>query len=213
MSNRFRVPVLVSVVSVGACGSTPYDGWPYSGSPSPGRGGHTTMTGTPAPAPAPQQPANDETSCSSALRTDYEYEWAGGNRQYYDSVSLVAPNRVRVTRSGYQDHPRPTCEAAIRCADAPGVIASYQVYDVLSNPDVQAAFNSGGTLYGGDSRPSDGAVFVIRRGTSEFTVGEECGSRSPGCTPVPAGLRNLVKVLDELYQQVLARAECVVALR
>ncbi|MBI3073247.1 MAG: hypothetical protein HYY84_14130 [Deltaproteobacteria bacterium] len=210
MSNRFRISLLISVLGGVACGSTPYDGWPNSGPRSPGSGGTDSFTGTPAP--APEQPASDMTSCSSPLRTDYEYEWSGGMRQYYDSVNLIAPNRIRVTRSGYQGHPRSTCETTIRCANAPGEIASYQVYDVLSNPDVQAAFNSGGALYGVDSRPWDGVVFVIRRGASEITVGGECGSWSTGCTPVPAGLRNMVTVLDQLYLETLGRDPCLSAL-
>ena len=90
-----------------------------------------------------------------------------------------------------------------------GTVDTLHVIVVFNDADVMAAFaDQTSTLYGRDTRPVDGQVFVVTRGDGRhFEVGAECAAAS-GCRAIPAGLARLQTVLTNLTTQQLARPEC-----
>jgi hypothetical protein len=76
----------------------------------------------------------------------------------------------------------------------------------LAAPEVADAFARSATpLFGQDLREVDGSVFsVVRSDGHEILVGSPCPSGSTStCTPIPAGIQQLVDDLKYLDQQIL----------
>lgn len=82
-----------------------------------------------------------------------------------------------------------TCETEIPARVAPAMVDVGTVASALTHPDVTALLDRHTTvLVGSDSRPVDGTVFAIRRGTDTLFVGGSCRDGTTGCVPAPAGL-------------------------
>lgn len=90
-----------------------------------------------------------------------------------------------------------------------GTVDTLGVIYAFNDPDVVAAFaDQTNTLYGRDSRPVDGQVFVVTRGDGRrIEIGDACNG-GMGCREIPAGLARLRAVLTTLQAQELARPPC-----
>lgn len=90
-----------------------------------------------------------------------------------------------------------------------GTIDTLGVIYAFNDSDVMAAFaDQASTLYGRDTRPADGQVFVVTRGDGRhFEVGDACGG-AMGCREIPAGLSRLRTLLTNLQTQELGRRPC-----
>lgn len=150
-----------------------------------------------------------EPPCPSdqTLSADYRFYWEGGMRAYYDSVDLLAPRRFKLTRHSGDPASPTTCETELSCC-CRALVSVDEVKDALDHPDVVRALSAGQILYGVDTTPSDGALFVLERGTSKVKVGEPCRGHR-GCREIPAGVQAMVNMLSWLYSQEVISAGCV----
>jgi hypothetical protein len=80
---------------------------------------------------------------------------------------------------------------------------------------VQAAFAGSTQIYGSDPRGCDGSVLEITYQGKTIDVGGDCsngnscgGASASTCVPVPAGLKSLATVLQQLDAQELKRNDC-----
>jgi hypothetical protein len=110
----------------------------------------------------------------------------------------------------HQRAPRAPDPPAISCkqdiGDCTGVVSAGDVTRAIANADVQAAIAVAPILYGEDPRPYDGQVVHIQIGSAIIEVGVAC--RVAGCKSVPAGVQNLVTLLQTVTMQQLAREPC-----
>jgi hypothetical protein len=135
-----------------------------------------------------------------AFSATYTFYDDGGLGEYFDVVTLTPPRSETVVRhNGTND--AGVCALELPCASTPdfGVAA---IEDAIANPDVQAALaKPAGMLYGVDTRPSDGSVFVFQRGDGKgFMVGTGAA--------VPPGLASLAATLHAVDGQAFAAPAC-----
>jgi hypothetical protein len=92
------------------------------------------------------------------------------------------------------------CNRELPCSDPAGVGVA-EIQQALAHPDVVAALSlATKPLYGTDTRPVDGSVFVFERDDSRgFTLGSGT---------VPAGLRVLADLLSRLETATIATPAC-----
>lgn len=90
-----------------------------------------------------------------------------------------------------------------------GTIDTLGVINAFNDREVMAAFaDQATTLYGRDTRPVDGQVFVVTRGDGRhFEIGDDCGG-AMSCRAIPAGLARLRTLLTNLEAQELTRPAC-----
>jgi len=141
---------------------------------------------------------DDGGACSfSATYTFYD---DGGLREFFDVVTLAPPRYETVVRNnGTND--AGVCALELPCASTPDVgVAAIEA--AIANPDVQAALaKPAGLLYGVDTRPSDGSVFVFQRSDGKgFMVGAGAA--------VPPGLASLATTLHTVDAQAFAAPAC-----
>lgn len=149
------------------------------------------------------------------IPASYTYGMDGGFTPVRETVQIGPGRQFTFTRTplgGLDAGPcMCSCSAIIDyCATSDGgTIDALQVIVAFNDADVMAAFaDQVSTLYGRDTRPADGQVFVVTRGDGRhFEVGSECAGAS-GCRAIPAGLTRLQTVLTNLKNQQLARPEC-----
>ena len=145
----------------------------------------------------------------------YTYGMDGGFTPIRETVQIGPGRQFTFTRTplgGLDAGPcMCSCSAMIDyCATSDGgTVDTLHVIVAFNDADVRAAFaDQTSTLYGRDTRPADGQVFVVTRGDGRhFEVGAECAGAS-GCRAIPAGLARLQTVLTNLTTQQLARPEC-----
>ncbi|MBK8696716.1 MAG: hypothetical protein IPN17_31755 [Deltaproteobacteria bacterium] len=145
----------------------------------------------------------------------YTYGMDGGFTPVRETVQIGPGRQFTFTRTplgGLDAGPcMCSCSAMIDyCATSDGgTVDTLHVIVAFNDADVRAAFaDQTSTLYGRDTRPADGQVFVVTRGDGRhFEVGAECAGAS-GCRAIPAGLARLQTVLTNLTTQQLARPEC-----
>ncbi|MEO6575173.1 MAG: hypothetical protein ABIP89_15110 [Polyangiaceae bacterium] len=165
-----------------------------------------TDSGTPGTSPG-------QTSCSSCSATSIGWGSNGGisgSTLSSSTISDCAKYRHEETRSSSQD----SCTYAIpACGSSP--ISIGEIQEALKDADVLAARSASTKLYGSDPRGCDGAVFALTLDGKQIEIGDDDCSRkaacAPGtvsCVPVPAGLRALVMLLNEVDDQALATANC-----
>jgi hypothetical protein len=147
--------------------------------------------------------------CTDCLATPLTWGWNGGLVQYVDDSSVASCRTFARKRTSYFDAgtPPPSCTDELgACGAAP--IAIGDIVRALAHPDVVAGFAAATTpLYGFDSRPSDGAVYRITSGNKSIEVGGDC----PGggtCVAIPAGVKALAKLLQDLDKQEIAKPAC-----
>ena len=155
--------------------------------------------------PACPTPTADAGSCGCV--PDMKWGLSGGLATYGDESRLTSCTRYQRVRD-FRDQDRPTlsCEETLpKCAFG---LASGQLITVaLDRPDVKAALQAAPILYGVDPRPYDGQVFRIQVGTSVIEVGDACGATA-ACTPIPAGVQQLVNTLKIIDNQELSMTPC-----
>lgn len=142
----------------------------------------------------------------------YTFRHDGGLAPYSESSRIEPGRQFTYTRTeAGSDAGARTCTTMLDyCGAVPsGVVDTLTVINALNHADVTAAFaDQTATLYGRDTRPVDGQVFVVTRGDGRhFEVGSDCGGAA-GCRAIPAGLARLRVVLTDLQTQQLARPAC-----
>ncbi len=145
----------------------------------------------------------------------YTYTMDGGITPTRETVQIGPGRQFTFTRtplSGLDAGPcMCSCSTMIDyCATSDGgTVDTLHVIVAFNDADVVAAFaEQTNTLYGRDTRPVDGQVFVVTRGDGRhFEVGSDCAGTT-GCRAIPPGLTRLRTVLTDLKNQQLARPEC-----
>jgi len=145
----------------------------------------------------------------------YTYGMDGGFTPVRETVQIGPGRQFTFTRTplgGLDAGPcMCSCSTTIDyCATSDGgTVDTLHVIVAFNDADVMAAFaDQTNTLYGRDTRPADGQVFVVTRGDGRhFEVGYDCAGAS-GCRAIPSGLARLQTVLTNLRTQQLARPEC-----
>lgn len=129
--------------------------------------------------------------------TAYSFSEDGGHRGFSDLSMLEAPNSYLVIRSVPPAIDPLVCLHRVPCASASEVTVA-AIEAAVANADVQAALAMPpGMLYGTDTRPVDGSVFVFQRDDGKsFFVGSG--------DAVPAGLSALATLLHTAYTQAIA---------
>lgn len=147
-------------------------------------------------------------SCSDCVTGTLTWGWSGGFTVHQDESSLATCrdfDRKRTRHDG--DGGALSCTTQIGACDA-GPVAVGDVQRALAAPDVVAALAAATTpLFGRDTRPVDGSVFLITRNGKSIEVGNPCDT-DPACVPVPPGVDALVSVLKALDAQELAKPAC-----
>ena len=177
-------------------------------------GGETTMLDGALNGDGTLLPDGDGGAC--VLDHTYSFGLDGGLVAFSDSSTLSPPAAFSLTRTRYGGDAGPTsrtCMAMLTCEE--GDASPPSLGPVLADfraAAVQAALSAGDAaapvLFGFDQRPSDGAVFVIRRDDGRaFAVGSPCGGQ-PGCVPIPPAVDALVADLKALVLEELATAAC-----
>jgi hypothetical protein len=136
-----------------------------------------------------------------AFDATYTFHDDGGLRLYADSSKLTPPRTHAVTRTPAGGGAGAACMRDIPCVSASGVGVA-DIEAAIASSDVQAALaKPKGALYGTDTRPVDGTVWIFERDDGrDFTVGSG--------NAVPAGLRALETLLKQLETETLAAPEC-----
>jgi hypothetical protein len=140
---------------------------------------------------------------------DAKIQWGDqGGRVAYVDTSSIAPCRTYEHRRTptFTDPPDRVCTQDIEACN-PAVHGVGDVRSALADADVQTALAKAPVLYGLDTRPSDGSVFVITNAGKEISVGADCGGAS-GCTPIPAGVAKLAALLHTIDTEQLATGTC-----
>lgn len=145
----------------------------------------------------------------------YTYGLDGGFVPYQDRVTLAPGRSFTFTRMPFSSVDAGPCNCSCttmidHCGTSDGgVVDTLAVIVAFNDGDVMAAFaDQTRTLYGRDTRPADGQVFVVTRGDGRrIEIGAECGGAT-GCREVRAGLARLRDVLTTLQTQQLMRPPC-----
>ena len=140
-------------------------------------------------------------SGACAFKATYSFHDDGGLRLYADSSTLTPPRTHAVTRTSAGSSAGATCMRDVPCTSASAVDVA-EIEAAIASSDVQAALaKPKGALYGTDTRPADGSVWIFARDDGrDFTVGSGSG--------IPAGLSALETLLKQLQTETLAAPEC-----
>ena len=149
-------------------------------------------------------------ACTDCIGAQLSWGSNGGLVAYRDSSALAPCKTYTHTRVHYDmDVGGPqSCTTEVAACGATDVVGLTQIEAALANPDVVAAFAAAPVLYGRDTRPSDGSVFEITYGGRTVSVGLDCDETGP-CTAIPAGVKALETVLQNLDVQELSKDACV----
>jgi hypothetical protein len=142
--------------------------------------------------------AGPSTDCS--LGRTYSFWQDGGLRAYSDRATLTPPRTFTVARDHFVNATPSQCARELSCSE-PVLAGVAEIQQALAHPDVVAALAlATKPLYGNDTRPVDGSVFVFERDDQRgFTL---------GTGTVPAGLRALADLLSRLETATIATPGC-----
>jgi len=160
--------------------------------------------------PAPEGAGDVASEGACALDEAYAFWPDGGLRAYEDRMRIAPPRSIQITRDHYGGAPPETCMDEMPACGTDGAVDVGEVTSALAHPDVSAAFALPSTpLFGRDTRPVDGTVFIVERVSDghRIEIGTAC-SGAPGCTDLPAGVSALLETLTTLTTETLARAAC-----
>ena len=145
-----------------------------------------------------------DSACTLALSLSYGAE--GGLVASSSSSAIAPPAAYSFTQTFTRSTmPNQQCMAALPlCARDARVVTTSDLTRVLTDPVVAGAFGANMPVFGYDSRPVDGSIFVLHRPDGQ-TVG--IGS-SRTDTPVPPELLQAQKVLSRLDAQMLGDPAC-----
>jgi hypothetical protein len=209
MKTGVAIFALFSVVACGgATTSVPAAGDDPGTTKDAGANPMPTTAPTISPHPPPTLPP-----CTDCLGSTVGWGPNGGLTSFTTTSSLKACRTYERTRIVGNGAPTLVCSAMIGACVAPS-ISVRDVESALADQDVKAALAGTTTTYGSDSRPCDGIVESITVGARAIDVGGDCTGPTGGCTqqpcvPVPAGLRALVNLLEDLdKQEATAHPEC-----
>ena len=113
---------------------------------------------------------------------------------------MTPPRTFTVARDHFVNSPLSQCARELSCSEPVGGGVA-EIQQALAHPDVVAALAlATKPLYGTDTRPVDGSVFVFERDDQRgFTL---------GTGTVPAGLRALADLLSRLETATIATPPC-----
>lgn len=145
--------------------------------------------------------------CDACFSDTIAFRRDGGLVAFTEAYTLESCRTFTLER---QDFTMPgsveTCSTTVRgCSDSSADAA--EVLAALAHPDVAAALAEAPVLYGRDTRPVDGQVFVIEVGGVEIQVGAACAG-SVGCASIPPGVAALRDVLSDLAAEQRAAPAC-----
>lgn len=154
-----------------------------------------------------------DASCSSCLEGAVEWGYEGGLRIASEKTRVDPCRMYRRTRTYHSDAGKApiSCSAPLACDDSAAGVAKLK--KLVSDPEVQKALSPTMKVFGCDSRPVDGAIFVLAvDGKGSFGVGSECSSHCPapqaGCTNAPAAVKALRDYANSLDEKMKADAAC-----
>ncbi|MBI5517800.1 MAG: hypothetical protein HY909_28775 [Deltaproteobacteria bacterium] len=168
----------------------------------------TAPVDLPPPDTAADAPADTATPfpCPMGLPGEYSFFRDGGNAPWQDRGTVTPPRAMLFVRDRF-DTMSTRCPSTLADCGTADVVDLAEVTAALVHPDVQSSLARGTVLYGVDTRPADGQVFVIQRGMARVEVGSAC--RGAGaCTPVPPGVQRAVDILQALLEQESTAPAC-----
>jgi hypothetical protein len=143
-------------------------------------------------------------ACSDCVAQTLTWGNEGGFVAFERVAEIQTCNTYVLTETRFGG-PTMSCTNSVPC-DGEDAIVMAEVLAALANPEVVAAFDASGTIYGRDSRPVDGTILRIASGSDEFFVGQPCDGR--GCIDIPLGVDALAALLRALTEERLAEEDC-----
>jgi len=133
------------------------------------------------------------------------------------TTTTVLPCRsFRLAVAAFGDRPATSCMMDMTCpaqlgggsADAAPQVTAVNVARAVAHPEVQEALRAAPIRYGAGPGVPDGGgpIYLIGVGLVDFEVGGSCGSEP--CTPIPAGVSELLKVMIAVNAQEVIRDPC-----
>ena len=149
-----------------------------------------------------------DAACTDCLGSTLSWGYEGGLVAYVDSSSITPCRTYEHRRSPVRTDPADqTCKqdlGACGSGDTPDV---GDVERALGDPEMASAFAKAPVLYGRDTRPSDGSIFVVTYGGKSVQIGVDCGAVS-ACTPIPDGVKRAMEALQRLDTAQLGIGAC-----
>jgi hypothetical protein len=139
-----------------------------------------------------------------AFSTTYTVVESGGLVGIVRTTTLTPPNSYRL--QGRQVATPGSCMPALPACGAATIDVS-DLEAAIAHPDVAAAF-AAGTAFGEKNVLDGSTTQYSRAGGGSFNVGYDCTTASATCTPTPAGVKALVRVIADLNTQQLADPSC-----
>lgn len=171
-------------------------------------GGNETDTGSTAidagaDAAATQDASGtDSGTCNACTADTIAWSTDGGLVCTRDASEVSACRTYRHRRMAAACDPTDLeCTDVLDACDGASSVSIEALLAALADPDVVAALAAAPVLYGSDPRPVDGTVrwFTVG-GSARVEVGNDPG--------IPAGVANLVSLLDAIDAAQLARPSC-----
>lgn len=210
-----RALFLLLLICVACSGSTSPDASTDAGTDAVSDSSTDAAPDAPTDAPADatdgatDAPLVDAGECPiNCIRTVLYWRWDGGLAATRNRYEVSECARVVRTTEDLLSGGSTLC---IEHVDQSACELVDPVERALRDSDVEAARAAAPILYGVDSRPADGAVFVIDFGDAVIEVGGECMG-SAGCTEIPAGVGALRDALMAMQTHVDGSSGCETAL-
>ena len=139
-------------------------------------------------------------------------DWSGPDSN--DRMTLTPPSSfhyqgdIAILSDGGQVFP--SCDPPMPACNDPARIDVSDVEAAAANADVQAAFAmTTGPRYGDIGTIARFRIFGLSRSDGRgMTVGVDCPTPAGNCTPIPAGIKAFVALLDALVLQQRADPAC-----
>jgi hypothetical protein len=134
-----------------------------------------------------------------------------------ETTTTVSPCRTfTLDVAAFADRPATSCKMAMTCpaqmgggtVDTGPQVTGVNVAQAIAHPDVRDAVRTGPMRYGAGTDEPDGGGPVYRLGVGQvdFEVAGPCGSLP--CTPIPAGVQELLRVMLAVNAQEVIRSPC-----
>ena len=148
----------------------------------------------------------DAASAACSIDQHYRFYMSGGLVQT-TVISELQPDAAYGRTLTMRDSTMRSCASLLPACGSKQVDAG-QLRAALLAADVVSGFGDGSLVYGLDSRPVDGQVFVIERADQkQLVVGSDCQGQS-GCRAIPKGVAALVTLLGRLSDEQAAMGPC-----
>jgi hypothetical protein len=148
----------------------------------------------------------DAASAACSIDQHYRFYMSGGLVQT-TVVSELKPDAAYGRTLTMRDSSTRSCASVLPACGSKEVDAG-ELRAALSASDVVSGFGDGSLVYGLDSRPVDGQLFVLERADQkQLVVGSDCQGQS-GCRAIPKGVAALVTLLNKLSDEQAAMGPC-----